>query len=403
MAYDDDVSMLGDDSLFMPGPMEQQQALARQVRKNPALVMPTSGVQPPKPAQPAPMSGGSAPGAAVGTPSQTDLMRQIVERMGQRPDPQQYVEHARERGEGANRKLMLALTLGAKGGESLAPFGQQLSAQALKESGDYEIPGGWGTVSPSGKVAWNTAKQQEADLARLTKLYDIESGEETKRLTARTAADTRAEARAQRLASARTDDERAALALRWRTEDQMQKQYEASTKTFREELDATRKVAQLAPTMIGRRPNAIEQQSLMVLLNKFLDPGSVVREGEFDRVARAQGYLDRAANLMQYIARGEPLSDKLIAEIVGMSQFYEKASTAKLHQIGDEMTRKARGRGLDPANVIIDPYYTPSERRGAPPGGGQQTGRGTADAPIRVQPRAPGGAAPRQGVVDVDF
>ena len=338
--------------------------------------------------------------------SAQDTLAQIVARMNQRPDPSAYERIARTRGEDSDRNLVLALTLGAKGGKSLQPFSSHFMQQAMKDRGDVEIPGGWGTVSRSGDVAWNPAKQQEADLARLTTLYGIqERGENTREArAAREAAErtARADREAYRADLRGSRDEARATrgeAQNARIEDAMQKQYESSTKPYREELDATRKVAQLAPSMLGRRPNAIEQQSLMVLLNKFLDPGSVVREGEFDRVARAQGYVDRASNLMQRMARGEPLSDKLIAEIVNMAQFYEKASVAKLSFIGDEMTRKAEARGLDPANVVIDPYYKPRAVRE----GGAQPGRGTRDAPIKITPRAAGGGGGKQDTVKVDF
>jgi hypothetical protein len=164
---------------------------------------------------------------------------------------------------------------------------------------------------------------------------------------------TRAAAAAQNADGKATREQQA----NWRFEDALSKQFDTQARATVEELTATQKVKQLAPTILGRRPNAIEQQTLAVLLNKFLDPESVVREGEFDRVARAQGLYDKATNLQNRILSGEPMSDKLIAEIVGMSDFYEKAARGKMQSIGDLYTEKAKKRGLDPDAVVVSPYY----------------------------------------------
>jgi hypothetical protein len=140
----------------------------------------------------------------------------------------------------------------------------------------------------------------------------------------------------------------------WRTEDSMSKQFDAQTKDYTQELDATRKLGMLAP---GRRPTAVEQGGMIMLLNKFLDPGSVVREGEYDRIAKQLGLLDRASNILASVTRGEPLSDKLVADIRAMAGLYEKAASGKIQAVGDEYSAKAARRGLDPTNVIVNPYY----------------------------------------------
>src|SRR5262245_57107754 len=186
MAYGDDtVEMLGDESLFLPEPMQVQQALARNVRRNPALVTPSSGVQMPK----------AAPPAAAGpqVPKSEDLLRQLTERMYERLDPAAFQKQARERGEQSDRDLALGLAMQTMGGEDLKPIGGQVLQRALKAKDEFEIPGGWGHVSRSGDVVWNPAKLNEMENARLTKLYEITAGNETKRDLARErAADRRA-------------------------------------------------------------------------------------------------------------------------------------------------------------------------------------------------------------------
>jgi len=144
----------------------------------------------------------------------------------------------------------------------------------------------------------------------------------------------------------------------WRVEDSLSKQFDSVTKPYVEEMDATRKLNSLAP---GRRPNAVEQQTMMVLIQKFLDPGSVVREGEFARIALAQGLIDKATNWLDHVTKGEPLSDALVKDIRAMSSLYEQAASRKIQTVGDEYATKAMRRGLDPTSVVVSPYYKHTE------------------------------------------
>jgi hypothetical protein len=143
----------------------------------------------------------------------------------------------------------------------------------------------------------------------------------------------------------------------WRGEDALRGDFDRLTKDLREEIGATSKITQIVKANAGRRPDAITQQSLVILLNKFLDPGSVVREGEFDRVVKAQGLEGRAMNLRDYLLKGEPLNDAAIAQINSLAGLYSQAATAKMRQHAAEYERIAGNRGFDPANVVSDPAY----------------------------------------------
>jgi hypothetical protein len=149
-------------------------------------------------------------------------------------------------------------------------------------------------------------------------------------------------------------------ARKWTAEDRMSAAFRKEIANTEEELVATGKIKQIAPSMTGRRPDAVEQQTLAILINKFLDPGSVVREGEFNRVALAQGLYDKVANLREKIMKGEMMSNELIKNIVAMSDLYEKAALSKMQKVGDIHYNKAKSRGLDPEAVVISPYYKPS-------------------------------------------
>jgi hypothetical protein len=144
-----------------------------------------------------------------------------------------------------------------------------------------------------------------------------------------------------------------------RAEGDLRHDYDRMTKDLREEVNATGKITQIVSANAGKRLDAITQQSLVVLLNKFLDPGSVVREGEFDRVVKAQGLEGRAKNLADNILRGMPLNADTINQINGLAQLYSKAADAKLRTYGANYTDIATRQGLDPRNVISDPIYRP--------------------------------------------
>jgi hypothetical protein len=144
----------------------------------------------------------------------------------------------------------------------------------------------------------------------------------------------------------------------WRAEDNLRKDFDKATGDLQTELGATRKITEIiGATPPGGRPDAITQQSLVILLNKFLDPGSVVREGEFDRVIKAQGLEGRARNLVNNILKGEPLNDVAIQQINGLAQLYQQAAETKLRSTAMQYSELARQRGLDPAAVIINPSY----------------------------------------------
>ena len=144
----------------------------------------------------------------------------------------------------------------------------------------------------------------------------------------------------------------------WRAEDKLRNDFDKATGDLQTELGATRKITEIiSATPPGGRPDAMTQQSLVILLNKFLDPGSVVREGEFDRVIKAQGLEGRARNLVNNILKGEPLNDVAIQQINGLAQLYQRAAETKLRSTAMQYSELARQRGLDPAAVIINPSY----------------------------------------------
>lgn len=147
----------------------------------------------------------------------------------------------------------------------------------------------------------------------------------------------------------------------WRAEDKLRGDFETIIAPLRGELSAINKINDI---MVAAKNNpsaidAISQQSIVILLNKFLDPTSVVREGEFDRVIKAQGLEARARNFIDRIAEGKPLDVSAINQIADLAKLYERAADAKIRQYANEYATIAENRKLDVGSVITNPNYRP--------------------------------------------
>lgn len=334
-----------------------------------------------------------------------NYQQQGIDLMAQKPDVSAFQRYAKQRaGQGADDAVMAMAAQRA----GMKDVGQSLFKRSL-EAQNPIAAGKAGMVTPEGDFMEDPTAHKEQRINLL-----LQTATKYEQMAARSVdAQQRAQA-AQQAAQLRQDAQRERMDLQrtiaqaqlgarqdanaarqdqanWRFEDSMGKQFDSLSKNYNEELNATQKVAQLAPGMLGRRPTAIEQQSMIVLLNKFLDPNSVVREGEFDRVARAQGLVDRASNLINRLGHGELMSDHLINQIVQMSKFYEGAARKRIQALGDEYVQKAERRGIDPTSVITSPYYDWSKKGQSGP------------KPIRVSRDTPTVSPDQSNVVNVDF
>lgn len=147
----------------------------------------------------------------------------------------------------------------------------------------------------------------------------------------------------------------------WRAENELRGDFETITAPLRGELSAINKINDIMAAA-KNNPSAIDaisQQSIVILLNKFLDPTSVVREGEFDRVIKAQGLEARARNFIDRIAEGKPLDVSAINQIADLAKLYERAADAKIRQYANEYATIAENRKLNVGSVITNPNYRP--------------------------------------------
>ena len=144
----------------------------------------------------------------------------------------------------------------------------------------------------------------------------------------------------------------------YRQEDTLNKAFQSRNKKYFDEVDETSKILDIANAIpAGQKPDAITQQSFVILLNKFLDPGSVVREAEFARVLEAQGVFRRAAMLQDKIAKGEILDQESLNQITNLAGMYQDIAKRKIHKSAMEYAGLAERRKLNVESVIMDPSY----------------------------------------------
>jgi hypothetical protein len=313
-----------------------------------------------------------APGQGSVLPNSIDMLRnrsaetykRASDLMNAPLDYSGIQDFAKQRSQQGDAAMMNALAA-QFAGEQFAPVQEQL----LKKSAGAREPikMGGGLITPEGQFIKDPEAAQDKEVNML--LQNAKAYEQI----AQTAESSR-----ERIAAQRRHDEimenialgnqnlRRDLAANkqpdysktWRAEDNLRGDFDKLTKDLREELNATSKITQIVgATPPGQKPDAITQQSLVILLNKFLDPGSVVREGEFDRVVKAQGLEGQARNLYDRIIKGQPLDAATIQQINGLANLYSQAATAKIQSIADNYTDIAGKRNLDLGSVISDPRF----------------------------------------------
>lgn len=158
-------------------------------------------------------------------------------------------------------------------------------------------------------------------------------------------------------------------------EGKFRKEYSDQTKGYQEVKSAFGRIQ-------ASEDNAVGDLSLIFGYMKMLDPGSVVREGEFATAQNAAGVPERIQNIYNKVASGERLSASQRQAFKGQAgKLYETAKKQE-NTVRTGIDRIANGYGLNTANI----FYEATE-----------TSPGEVAAPKSAQP-----AARKQNVV-VDY
>lgn len=173
-------------------------------------------------------------------------------------------------------------------------------------------------------------------------------------------------------------------------ESKFRKEYSDQTKGYQEVKSAYGRILASEDTAVG-------DLSLIFGYMKMLDPGSVVREGEFATAENAQGVPDRILNIYNRVRTGERLSPSQRDSFKGQAgKLYSTAQTQE-GQVRQGIERIAKGYGLNTANIFYQAIETPpkgGEPSAAIPGAPVKPGQIAPAGPRVGTPGSLGGAMP---------
>lgn len=135
-------------------------------------------------------------------------------------------------------------------------------------------------------------------------------------------------------------------------ESKLRKEYSDQTKGYQDVKAAFGRIQSADQTAAG---------DLALIFNymKMLDPGSVVREGEFATAQNAAGVPDRVWNLYNRLLSGERLNESQRKSFIGQAERLYKTAGQQEDTVRKGLTRIATGYGIDPANIFYEPKETP--------------------------------------------
>ena len=133
-------------------------------------------------------------------------------------------------------------------------------------------------------------------------------------------------------------------------EAKFRKEYSDQTKGYQEVKSAYQRI-------LASEDSAVGDLSLIFGYMKMLDPGSVVREGEFATAQNAAGVPDRVLNLYNRVASGERLNKSQRQSFKGQADKLYKTAATQEETVRNGIGRIATGYGLKTENI----FYTPTE------------------------------------------
>ncbi len=140
-------------------------------------------------------------------------------------------------------------------------------------------------------------------------------------------------------------------------EAKFRKEYSDQTKGYQEVKSAYGRI-------LSSDDSAVGDLSLIFGYMKMLDPGSVVREGEFATAQNSAGVPERIQNIYNKVISGERLSEGQRKSFKGQAGKLYKSAGEQETTVRQGIERIAKGYGLNTQNI----FYTPTEV--APTGGG---------------------------------
>lgn len=139
-------------------------------------------------------------------------------------------------------------------------------------------------------------------------------------------------------------------------EAKFRKEYSDQTKGYQEVKSAYQRI-------LASEDSAVGDLSLIFGYMKMLDPGSVVREGEFATAQNAAGVPDRVMNLYNRALSGQRLNSSQRQSFKGQADKLYKTAATQEETVRKGIERIATGYGLKTENI----FYAPTEVAPAAP------------------------------------
>lgn len=139
-------------------------------------------------------------------------------------------------------------------------------------------------------------------------------------------------------------------------ETKFRKEYNDQTKPYQEVKSAYGRV-------LSSEDNAVGDLSLIFGYMKMLDPGSVVREGEFATAQNAAGVPERIMNIYNKVASGQRLSPSQRDSFKGQAKGLYNSALEGEKTVRTGLERISKGYGLNTANI----FYSATEQAPSAP------------------------------------
>jgi hypothetical protein len=150
-------------------------------------------------------------------------------------------------------------------------------------------------------------------------------------------------------------------------EDTVRKEFLGQAKSYIEIGQAYKKIEESAKT-----PSAAGDLALIFNYMKILDPGSVVREGEFATAQNAAGIPDRIRAQYNQVLNGQRLAETQRADFLNQAKNITKSQKDNFNQtLVPFYTRIVEDRNLNKSNVLFDPFEGVDLRPTAPKASGR--------------------------------
>ena len=134
-------------------------------------------------------------------------------------------------------------------------------------------------------------------------------------------------------------------------EAELRKEFTAQAKPFIEIGQAYQKIESAA-----LNPSPAGDISLIFGFMKILDPGSVVREGEFATAANAGGIDDKIRTMYNKALTGQRLDEKIRSDFLAQSRNLIESQRTLSQDLVDRYSTTATQYNLDPSRVTFDPF-----------------------------------------------